>query len=111
MNLSLKNGVRVFGLTTPTLLAVMVAKEAYSELGFDLVITAGIDGKHVSGSSHYEGNAIDLRTRAIPADKQAELLARIQERLGDDYFAQIEADHIHIQFKPKQAYGAQNGSV
>jgi hypothetical protein len=106
MSISIKPGARVFGLSVPMLLAVMVAKDAYQEIGVDLVITAGIDGKHSAGSSHYAGNAADLRTNTVPESKRAPLAKTIQERLGPDYFCQAEKDHIHIQFKPQATYGA-----
>jgi hypothetical protein len=104
VSLSIKPGVRVFGLSTGILLAVIVAEGVYRELGYDLVVTAGIDGKHVDYSFHYDGNAVDLRTNNLPFDKTTAILKTIQSRLTADYFAQIEVDHIHIQFRPRGSY-------
>ncbi len=104
MSLSIKLGVRVFGLRPEILLAILVAEGIWREFGADLVLTAGIDGAHVEGSFHYSGNAIDLRTNNLPTDKTGEVLKCLSQRLGEDYFAQFESDHIHIQFKPKATY-------
>jgi len=104
MSLSIKSGVRVFGLSSPILLAVMVAQEVYREFSADLVITAGIDGKHVDYSFHYDGNAVDLRTNNLATDKIPLILKAMQDRLGPDYFVQYEGDHLHIQFRPKSTY-------
>jgi hypothetical protein len=110
MSLHLKQDVRVFGLSSAIVLAIIVAEGVYRELGFDLVVTAGIDGKHVDGSYHYSGNAVDLRTNSLPMDKVPVALGMIQKRLTPDYFAQIEVDHIHVQFKPKFSYETAGGS-
>lgn len=105
MSLSLKQGVRVHGLSTPILIAIIVAEGVYAELGYDLVVTAGIDGKHTDHSSHYSGNAVDLRTNILPEIAAQKALAKLQQRLTEDYFCQIEVDHIHIQFRPLATYG------
>lgn len=104
MSLSIKSGVRVHGLSTPIVLAIIVAEGVFRELGHDLTLTAGIDGKHSAGSSHYAGNAVDLRSRILPEGVAPKACAMIQERLGPDYFAQVEVDHIHIQYRPQNAY-------
>ncbi len=104
MSLSIKTGVRVFGLRPEILLAVVVAEGIWREFGVDLVLTAGIDGAHVEGSFHYSGNAVDLRTNNLPTDQTGLVLGKLSDRLGADYFAQIESDHIHVQFKPKATY-------
>lgn len=104
MSLSIKQDVRVFGLSTGILLAIMVAEGVYREAGIDLVITAGIDGKHVDYSFHYDGNAVDLRTSNLPAGQLPTILRAIQMRLTPDYFAQVEVDHIHVQFRPRGSY-------
>lgn len=104
MSLSIKADVRVFGLRPEILIALIVAEGVYRDAGFDLVLTAGIDGNHAAGSSHYQGEAIDLRTSTIPEDKRAGILAEIIKRLTPDYFAQVEVDHFHIQWKAQKTY-------
>lgn len=106
MSLSIKSGVRVFGLRPEIILAIVVAEGAYREAGVDLTITSGIDGKHMLGSFHYSGSAVDLRTNGLPEEKKEPLRKTIAERLGQDYDVLFEGDHIHCEFQPKQPYGA-----
>ncbi len=101
--LSFKPGVRITGMRPEILLAAVAAMEAYKAAGHDLMITACVDGKHMAGSLHYAGAAIDLRTRDVaPADVQ-KLIAQIKSSLGDDFDVLLEVDHIHIEFQPKQS--------
>ena len=101
--LFIKPGVRITGMRPAILLAAVAAERVYAEAGHDLTITACVDGKHTTGSLHYAGAAIDVRTRDLaPADVQ-KLIARIKECLGADFDVLLEVDHIHIEFQPKQA--------
>ncbi len=101
--LSLKPGVRITGMRPEILLAAVAAMEAYKAAGHDLMITACVDGKHMAGSLHYAGAAIDVRTRDLPPADVPKVLARIKSCVGDDFDVLLEADHIHIEFQPKQA--------
>ena len=101
--LFLKPGVRITGMRPEILLAAVAAMEAYRAAGHDLMVTACVDGKHMTGSLHYAGAAIDLRTRdVVPADVQ-KLITQIKTCLGDDFDVLLEVDHLHIEFQPKQA--------
>jgi hypothetical protein len=101
--LFIKSGVRIIGMRPEILLAAVTAERVYEAAGHDLTITACVDGKHMTGSLHYAGAAIDIRTRDIaPADVQ-KLIAQIKACLGDDFDVLLEVDHIHIEFQPKQA--------
>jgi len=73
----------------------------YEEAGHDFTITACVDGKHMTGSLHYAGAAIDVRTRELAADEVQKLIARIKSCLGDAFDVLLEVDHIHIEFQPK----------
>ena len=99
--LLLKPGVRITGMRPEILLAAVAAERAYQEAGREFMITACVDGKHMAGSLHYSGAAIDVRTRDIqPADLQ-KIVARIKSALGEDFDVLLEADHLHIEFQPK----------
>lgn len=101
--LYLKPGVRITGMRPEILLAAVAAVEVYREAGHDLTITACLDGKHTTGSLHYAGAAINIRTRDLaPADVQT-VLAQIKACVGNDFDVLLETDHIHIEFQPKQA--------
>jgi len=99
--LMLKPGVRITGIRPEILLAVVAAEQVYAEMGHDCMVTACVDGKHMAGSLHYAGQAVDLRTRDVPAGDLQKLLARIQGCVGTDYDVIVETDHIHLEFQPK----------
>lgn len=105
MSLSLKAGVRIQGIRPETAVALQIIEGAYRDAGYPLTLTAAIDGKHMAGSLHYAGCAVDLRTRDIPPDKLAPLRQAIQDRLGQDFDVVLEGDHFHVEYQPKQPYG------
>ena len=100
--LFLKAGVRIAGMRPEILLAAVAAERVYEEAGHDFTITACVDGKHMAGSLHYAGAAIDVRTRDIPLADVQKLIARIKACLGDDFDVILEVDHIHIEFQQKR---------
>lgn len=105
--LSLKPGVRLFGLRPETLLALVVAYSVYQDEGLDCIVTSGVDGTHKSGSLHYSGAAFDLRIHNVPLDKRAPLYARLKAALGEDYDVLWEAkgtpnEHLHVEYNPKK---------
>jgi len=69
----------------------------YKELGSELVVTAGRDGKHMEGSLHYVGRAYDVRTWNL----LDVIVQRIKKELGPNFDVVREDDHIHIEFDPK----------
>jgi hypothetical protein len=99
----IKPGVRITGLRPEILLAAVAAERVYEVTGHDLTITACVDGKHMAGSLHYTGAAIDVRTRDVPADKLQTILAKLKECLAGDFDVLLEGDHVHIEFQPKQS--------
>ncbi len=101
--LYLKPGVRITGIRPEILLAAVAATEVYKAAGHDLTITACLDGKHTTGSLHYAGAAIDIRTRDLPPADVPKVMAQIKECVGGDFDVLLETDHIHIEFQPKQA--------
>ena len=96
--------------------AMSDAAQATSPNNYFITITSGCDGKHDNDSKHYTGWGKDIRVRDFPgvAFKKEKgkwkcstgktiLLAwvkRIQRRLGNRYFVQLEEKkvHIHMQF-------------
>lgn len=72
---------------------------------WDTVITSGTEpeSKHMDGSLHYTGYAIDLRTKHID-DKRAipAIVVRLKTSIGPEYQFVLESDHIHIEFDPKE---------
>jgi hypothetical protein len=100
--LYLKPGVRITGMRPEILLAAVAAERVYQEVGHNFMITACVDGKHMAGSLHYTGAAIDVRTHDVPVAQLQQIVTHIRECLGGDFDVLLETDHIHIEFQPKQ---------
>lgn len=80
--------------------AALVVEEVLKDYGTELVITSAHDGKHMDGSLHYKGRAIDIRTWAIKG-REMEVIAKLKAKLGRDYDIVVESDHIHLEHDPK----------
>jgi hypothetical protein len=93
----IKKSVKLLGLKSETILAILVAQEVYDDRGFKLVITSVVDGKHRINSLHYAGYAIDIR---LPPSNVSEVVAELKEGLGDEFDVVLESDHIHIEYQP-----------
>ena len=89
------------GLTPECLLGIMITASVLQTYKSDLVITSLNDGKHKVNSSHYSGNAWDVRVWYIEG-KEEEVCKKLQAALGRHYDVIFETDHIHIQYKPKR---------
>jgi len=92
------------GIQPEILFAVMVAQSVWLALfpNIPLVITSITDGKHSDNSLHYDGQAIDLRTRNLPHENSAKIAGnQIKECLGAEYDVIIHSTHIHIEYQPK----------
>jgi hypothetical protein len=99
--LMLKAGARITGIRPEIVLALISATHAFEEEGHDCVVTACIDGKHMVGSLHYAGQAVDLRSHNVLPVDVPKLIARIKLCVGADYDVVVETDHIHMEFQPK----------
>lgn len=93
-------GCRIGGIRPEGLAAVMVAALVYTKHNLDLVWTAGLDSKHMAGSLHYVGLAIDIGMP--PANLQVVMAQELKDALGDDFDLVVEGDHWHIEFQPKR---------
>jgi hypothetical protein len=82
---------------------------AYDDLGLDAecVVTSANDGRHMDGSLHYLGRAVDLRTRDLHEDVIRKLANALRMRLNGSsiinrpYQVVVEKDHIHVEWQPK----------
>ena len=93
-----KGGVCV---TAQTLHAMAVADVVCSNFGVEAVCTALLDGKHITGSKHYIGDAFDLRNRDVPEGQRQAFRDDLALRLGPDYDVVLEATHFHVEYDPK----------
>ncbi len=77
-------------------------------LGYEMIITHCLDGKHMAKSLHYVGLAWDVRTWTTPTSGiqidqyLRRLLAEtLQEVLGDAFDVVEHDTHLHIELQPK----------
>lgn len=105
--MTLKPGVRIFGVRPETLFAMTVADGLFDELfgrgneKGEFVVTACVDGKHMAGSLHYQGLAFDFRTFNLNVGEYAMLRDRLTSALGPDFDVVHEDDHLHCEYQPK----------
>lgn len=77
---------------------LMTADALWKEHNQELVVTEGTSGVHSSGSLHYYGYALDLRTRYFDAAEKPGIAGALKERLGKDYDVIIHKTHIHVEY-------------
>ena len=93
-------GARIAGIGPEAVVSLIVAQSVYADHDQPFVCTAGLDSKHMAGSLHYVGLAIDIGLPA--ANLKTRILADLREALADDFDVVEEGDHIHIEFQPKR---------
>lgn len=100
--MKIKEGVDIAGIRPEMVIAAMVCESIYNKYDLDPVITSCKDGKHMRGSLHYSGMALDYRTRDIPTDGLKNTIAReIATALGSQFDVVIHDLNFHIEFQPK----------
>lgn len=105
---SFKAGVSPDGLKVPLRTKLQDIGAVYHKLTYQIMrITSTTDGKHMEGSKHYNGGAIDIGIRSsatwqfFPIALRRTLVEEISALLGHDYDVVLEDDHIHIEYDPK----------
>lgn len=72
-----------------------------SVTGRGVIITSTTDGKHMKGSLHYQGLAVDIRTRDLSESMIKVLCFQLKTALYLLCDVIFESDHIHIEYQPK----------
>ena len=107
MTVKFKDGVKLDGLKPEAERILNTAGEIWKDHfpDVDCVCTSALDGRHMKGSLHYQGLAVDLRTHTLPGGYKGEgakkATALLRAYLGADYDVVLEATHIHVEFDPK----------
>lgn len=97
-----KEGVVKDGITDKAEHAIRVSDEVHKDvLDRESTVTSVNDGKHMAGSKHYEGNAVDFRTRDMTPTQAEKIKVKMQNSLGKDYDVINEGDHIHVEYDKK----------
>lgn len=104
--MQLKNGVKIEGLKVEILLGLLILSDVFKTYDVPLVVTSALDGKHMHGSKHYQGQALDLRSKNASVDIQKKILAEGKEKLGENFDFILEGEgtdneHLHVEFDPK----------
>jgi hypothetical protein len=104
VKLTFKEGVAIKGLQPQMLVALLLAKQVFDELGVDTTVTSGSDGEHMEGSKHYTGLAWDFRTHHTGrAEAVARELTKVLKPLGFDVVLEALGsfnEHIHVEYDP-----------
>jgi len=103
VSIKIKRGVTFSHLSFlyPQVMLIIFVAQLLAPDGYEVTIISGNDSKHKPKSKHYTGQAFDFRIRDFPANTKLETWERrIQKRLGDGYFVQLEPKkkHLHIQW-------------
>lgn len=109
MELTVKKGATLDGLQEPMILGLVGLYVVWARLfpGRECVITSGKDGKHMVGSFHGKGLALDVRTKTLSSAEKTRFKAELLKELTDRDFDVIlehlgEAEeHLHVEFDPK----------
>jgi hypothetical protein len=97
----IKNGVQVVGLQKEIITALPTIDNVISSVASYLVITSALDGKHMAGSMHYKGLAIDVRLPSVEKVANMHIVSILRDRLGFNYDVVLESNHIHIEYDPE----------
>lgn len=103
----LKSGVSVQGLQAEILLAILIVNEVCKTHGVEPTITSISDGAHSKNSYHYQGDAVDFRTKDIPSAIIPIILDQIRLRLTSEYDVLHESvntpnQHLHIEYNRRR---------
>lgn len=106
MNIQIKPGVDLHGLSPKIWEKVWGIAAAFDALGYECIITSGRDGQHMRTSKHYTGEALDFRAHHIKAgNHRAAILAKIVGVCGKGYdvilHGEGDAIHYHVEYDPK----------
>jgi len=86
-------------------LAIMAVHQAFSDHGYDCVITSMMDGTHSRNSLHYAGNAVDFRTRNVDSESLTSIVNQVRKSLNENYDVVHHDTHLHVEFQPRRVKG------
>lgn len=69
--------------------------------GREAIITSARDSKHSERSLHYEGKALDFRSRDLKPAVAQRVLSALRSALGTDFDVILESDHFHLEYDPE----------
>ena len=101
--IKLKHGVKLRGIRPEMVLGHGIVASVFAGYDLDCIVTSANDSKHGRGSLHFDGSALDYRTRHIPETgfDWAIFMQDIKDALGPEFDVVLESDHIHVEYQPK----------
>ena len=96
-------GVRLAGVRSEMALLLPEVQrivEKFDKFG-DMTITSCAEGHHSSGSLHYSGAGIDIRSRNM-TDKGKDECVMLLNNIHLEFQFVLESDHIHWEFQPRE---------
>ena len=104
--MSIKQGVDLRGLKPQMAIAYTIICAAYQRHGAQpCVITSASDGTHGPNSLHYQGLALDLRTKSVIPAMLSLIVRDLKRDLGDQFDVVEEPDHLHVEYDVKDTPG------
>lgn len=83
-----KYGVDLDGLDPLMIAAWVEIVSCFEQLGKPCIVTSGLEGRHSANSLHYDGRALDFRTRHLPPLDRRDLRDIVKVKLNllaEDY--------------------------
>jgi len=101
--IKLKHGVKLRGIRPEMVLGHGIVASVFDRYGLlGCTITSANDSQHGSGSLHFNGSALDYRTRDFyPEIDKTAFTSDIKDALGPEFDVVLESDHIHVEYQPK----------
>ena len=97
----IKSGVDLRGLKPQMAVAYTILSVIFHRhVSLPCVITSASDGVHGPNSLHYNGLALDIRTRHVMETMLPLIVRDAKNELGDQFDVVLEADHLHVEFDP-----------
>lgn len=102
----IKAGAKINGIKPEIVLGLFVVRPLFDKYGVELIMTEGTGGKHSSGSLHYAGLAVDLRSKHVIGSAKQQLLLDCRTALGNEFDMILEDiggsnEHYHLEYQPK----------
>jgi hypothetical protein len=96
------NSIGFQSLKPQIVLALIIVDQIMKESGQEAIITSINDSRHAETSLHYDGSAVDIRSRTFSNPEQ--VLALCKQALGNsnDFDMILESDHFHLEYQPKR---------
>ncbi len=103
--IAIKPGAKITGLQPEILLALQIIYSVFRVYSVPvLTITEGTGAKHMEGSKHYKGLALDIRSKNIPEMTKTLIKHECNINLGESFDFFLEqageaGEHFHVELR------------